>query len=150
VIQKLLKHYIFLFIFALPFLISGCSSTSAELQIKKQMESMQQAINEKSLSDFMSYFAKDFLGNDSLSRTDLRSLIFFHFRHNRTISTLKWQADIEVKNLLAKVKVYVVLAGSNNKLPEKGRVYTIDSVWQNRNGEWLISSAKWKDTLLSM
>jgi len=137
----------FLFVITQLLLISSCSQAPAELQIRSQMENMQQAITDKSLSRFMSYFTKNFKGNKTLTRNDLRRLIFFQFQRNRNIETYKWQADINIENDIAEVEIYVVVSGSNKTLPERGRVYTITSIWEKRDDSWLINSAKWTDTI---
>ena len=137
-----------LLVISLFFLILSCSETSTEQKINAQIVNMQQAISDKSLADFMGYFAKDFIGNKRHTRNDLRRLIYFHFQRNRTIETYKWQADIKVENKNALVKIYVIVSGSNKNLPERGRAYLINSSWENRDESWLIVSAEWKDAIV--
>ncbi|MFV1981959.1 MAG: hypothetical protein ACC657_00345 [Thiohalomonadales bacterium] len=139
---------LFVVVTTLFFLVSSCSEISTEQQVEAQIKNMQQAISDKSLSDFMDYFTKDFIGNKTLTRDDLRRLIFFHFRRNRNIETYKWQADIKVEKEIVKVDIYVIVSGSNKVLPERGRIYTINSSWKKKDGSWLIVKASWKDTLL--
>jgi len=138
---------IFTRIILLLFFISACSEQSTTEKIHVQIENMQQAINDKSLSDFMSYFYAGFIGNKKLSKPELRQLIYFHFRRNRNIETYKWQADITIENNIAEVEIFVIVTGSNESLPERARIYTIKTIWTKSDSSdelWLISKADWE------
>ncbi len=138
--QKKLLFYILV-----VFFIVSCNKTSSEQQIMSQITKMQQALSDKSLSDFMHYFSNDFIGNKKLSRAELRQLIFFHFQRNRKIKSYQWQADINIEQQLAKVTVYVIVSGGNTNLPERGRLYTIKSSWIKTVDGWKINNASWED-----
>jgi hypothetical protein len=134
-----------LFSIILIFVIISCTQTSSEQQISSQITKMQDALIDKSLPDFMQFFSSDFMGNNKISRGELRQLIFFHFQRNRSIQSYKWQADISVIGQLAEVELYIILSGSNKNLPERGKVYTIKSSWIKIKDNWIINSANWKD-----
>jgi len=133
---------------SLSFFVVACSEDNSEQQIKDQINSMQQAISDKSLSDFMAPFSRHFSGNNGLTKQQLRQQIFFHFRGNRNIESFNWQAEIVVKNDLAEVEIYAVVAAGNKVLPERGRAYQINSSWQKIDGIWLIKKAKWENPKL--
>ncbi len=126
------------------FLVTACSETSNKQQIQSQIVNMQQAVSDKSLTDFLAYFSKDFIGNKKLNKKELRQLLFFHFRRNRNIETYQWQADIDVQQKFAQVEIYVFVSGSHSGLPERGQAYKINTKWRKSAGQWLIVSAIWQ------
>lgn len=128
-------------------LLLSCSDYSAEQQIETRINDMQRLISDKSLSDFMNYFALDFIGNKKLTRNNLRQLIFFQFQRNRNIETYQWQADIKIENNIAEVEIYVLVSGSDKILPDRGNGYKIISLWKKIGDEWLIVKASWKQSL---
>ncbi|MFV2059400.1 MAG: hypothetical protein ACC653_01880 [Gammaproteobacteria bacterium] len=138
---KLLFSIIFIFI------LVSCTKVTGEQQINFQIVTMQQALTDKSLSDFMQFFTRDFVGNEKLSKAELQQLIYFHFIRNRNIETYKWQADIIVKEQRADVELYVVVSGSNSNIPERGRVFTIKSSWIKIKDSWMINKASWEDAI---
>ncbi len=132
----------------LMLLVSACTKQTIEQQIESQIASMQQAISDKSLKDFMKHFATDFMGNKTVTRKHLKRQIFFHFRRNRSIETYKVRAAVAIEQEIVHAKIFVIVSGSNNKMPERGRVYTINSTWEQRDNNWLIITADWKDAVI--
>ncbi len=135
-------------ILLLIMVVSACSEKTVEQQIESQIVAMQQAISDKSLKDFMTHFAHDFMGNKMVTRQQLKQQIFFHFRRNRNIETYKVRAEVLLEQETVRAKIFVIVSGSNNKLPERGRVYTINSTWEQRDNSWVIITADWKDAVI--
>lgn len=129
-------------------LLFACSKPhSDEQQIASAIEQLQQATEQKQLGKVMQHFSDAFLGNRYLKKAALQARIYFHFRHNRRIKVYVSNIDIHLDEQQARVSCHLLLTGSQDIMPDKGRLYRIESGWRKDKGKWRIFQADWQDVI---
>ena len=134
-------------IFLSNVLFLGCSKPADDEQlIRESIKVMVKAAEIKSSGDILSYLAEDFMGNRQFRKTNIKGMLFVHFRRHKNVHVFLHNTAIEVAGLSAQVNCQVILAGRGEELlPEQARVLEINSRWQKLDGKWLVVSASWKD-----
>lgn len=124
-------------------ILQACSQPTAEQQVREQLGLMITAIEAQDLGDFMDGIHPSFEGSHQTDWRKLRGLIFFQLQRNRSISVYQWDADITVSDEQATVSIKIVVIGSNKVLPERGRLYNIESNWIKSDAQWRVKNANW-------
>jgi hypothetical protein len=134
---------------AIVVLLSACSRTSDEQQIRIAIEQMQEALEAGKPSDFMQYIADDFTGADSgIDRQALHNLLRAQVLANSNIAIAIGPIDIELHDQRATVNLSATITGGNARwIPERGSIQRIKSGWRRENGEWKCINAQWERTL---
>ena len=129
-------------------LLSACSKPLPdEKQIHNAIDQIQQASDNKKLAQLMQYFHKEFIGKQHMSRRDFQAHIFYHFQANPRVRSYVSNIDIRLEDNMALVSCHLLVTGSQKTLPDKGRLYRIDSAWQKQGGDWQIKQADWEDVV---
>lgn len=127
-------------------LLTACSEpASDEQRIADAMEQMQQAAGNKQLRSLMLFFHDGFRGKQKMNKADLQGRVFFHFRHNPRVRVYVSNTTIQVRDGHARVNCHLLVTGSQNVMPDKGRLYRVESDWRKEKGEWRVGGADWED-----
>ncbi len=127
--------------------VSGCSKTPAEEAILKNIESMQQAVEDGVPRKAVEFLDDEFTGNRGVDKMGLRRiLIAALFRHaNIRINITRMDISVNPRDpFLATMNCVAIFSGADNLLPQDGRIYQISGEWQYKNGEWLLMRANWE------
>lgn len=132
-------------LFALLFLVAGCSRTPDETLIREAITAMENAVEQRQPREFMTFVAEDFTGGEGgLDRNGLHNLLRAQILGNQAISVLLGPIDITLTGERATAKVSATLTGgSGGWIPERGAVYDFDTGWKKVGGEWRCISANW-------
>lgn len=129
-------------------LLAGCSSEPAEQRLRSRIDTMQTAIAERRIADFMEGVAEDFIGNDNINRAALHNLMRVQALRNASIGATRGPMTVELQGDRATVSFDVVLTGgSGGLIPERAEGYGIKSGWRDEDGEWRVYFAQWGPAL---
>lgn len=135
----------------IPFLLllAACRpAPPAEKQIMMRIEQLQQLAEKKQLRSVMDFFSDDFQGPRDRNKAALQGRLFFHFRYNPTVRVYISNIDIQVnEDGQARVSCHFLATGSQDVMPDKGRLYRVESSWRKEDGAWRIYYADWEDAI---
>lgn len=130
-----------------PVLFACSKPQSDEKQIASAIEQMQQVAEQKQLRPVMQYFTHDFQGKRQMNKAALQARIYFHFRQNPRVKVYVSNVDIQLDESQARVSCHLLVTGSQDVMPDKGRLYRVESSWRKDKGEWRIFQADWEDII---
>lgn len=136
-----------LFLLLSPILFACSEPPSDEKLIASAIEQLQQAAEKKQLRSVMQYFTDDFQGKRQMNKAALRARIYFHFRHNPRVTVYVSNVDIQLDENQAQVSCHLLVTGSQDVMPDKGRLYLVTSSWRKEKSEWRIFQAEWEDII---
>lgn len=132
----------------LSVLLFACSEPLPdEKQLRLAIQKMQQASDEKQLSPLMAHFADSFQGRHGMRKRDLQARIFFHFRINPRVRVFVSNTDIQVNGGQARVSCHLLVTGSQQTVPDRGRFYRVESDWQKQGDTWRVMKADWDEPI---
>ena len=136
----------------LPYLLilwlPACSQPlPEEKQLALTLERMEQAADNKQLTELMAYFHASFLGRKNMRKQELQSRVYFHFRTNPKVRVYLSNIVIKVEGADAEVSCHLLVTGSQQQIPDRGRLYRISSSWKKFADKWLVVAADWEDQL---
>lgn len=144
----IIKSFRFSLIVLSLLLLGACSEPLPdERQIRNAMEAIQKAADEKKLAQIMQHFHGSFKGKQGMSRRDFQARIFYHFRINPRVRTYVSNVDIRIEQNVALVSCHLLVTGSKKTMPERGRLYRIDSAWEKSGNGWQVKQADWDDVV---
>jgi len=130
-------------------LLAACHRTPDEQRIRESIGAMQKAIEGGQPRDFMSYIAKDFIGNDgTVDRDGLANILRVEVLRNEKAGATLGPINVDLQGDRAIVHVTATLTGgSGGLLPERGSIYAITSGWRREGNEWRCYNATWEQKL---
>ena len=135
----------------LPLLLglAACGSESPEQAVRKQVETMQSAIDARDAGDIDSLLADDFIGNEGMDRRGVKQLAAAVFLRHRDVAAKVGPVSVELRGQGDAIARFSVLAtgGSGGLLPDSGQVYQVETGWRLVDGEWKLLSASWTPNL---
>jgi ketosteroid isomerase-like protein len=132
-------------VFAMFVFAAGCSRSTPEQALRKDLSALQSAIEARDAGALRDFLADDFVGNDGLDRDGARRMAAVLFMRNRDIGTTVGPLDVVVQGEHATVRCTVVLTGGDGGLlPRSGSVYNVTSGWRMQEGSWKMTSVAWR------
>ena len=130
-------------------LLSACSRSSDEEQLRAALGTMQLAIEARQPSDFMDHVADDFTAPEAgMDRHQVHDLLRLQVLRNERIGVSTVVRDLRVESGRATITMTVTLTGSSGGwLPERGSVYALTSGWRKDDGDWKLIQANWQRSL---
>lgn len=126
----------------------GCARTPPEERLRERIGEMQQAMEERSPSDFFDGVAEDFSGGSGLDREGARNYMRAQVLRNAAIGVTLGPLDIQLHGERATVKFSVVLTGgSGGFLPDSARPWAVTTGWRDGPDGWQLISASWEPVL---
>ena len=130
-------------------LLSACSRSSDEEQLRAALGTMQLAIEARQPSDFMDHVADDFTAPEAgMDRRQVHDLLRLQVLRNEHIGVSTVVRDLRVESGRATITMTVTLTGSSGGwLPERGSIYALTSGWRKDDGDWKLIQANWQRSL---
>ena len=130
-------------------LLSACSRSSDEEQLRAALGTMQLAIEARQPSDFMDHVADDFTAPEAgMDRRQVHDLLRLQVLRNERIGVSIVVRDLRVESGRATITLTVTLTGSSGGwLPERGSIYALTSGWRKDDGDWKLIQANWQHSL---
>lgn len=140
--------YIKLFaVFCFSFLLFSCSKSAPEEAIMANIKSMQQGLEERSLSQSLEFVAVNFVGSHGLDKAALQRILVGQFLRHQNITVLITRLEVTVHPsdpYSAKMEGVVAATGAERFLPQDGRVYKVRGDWQLLDDEWMLVRLEWE------
>jgi hypothetical protein len=126
-------------------LATACTRTPPEAALRRSMDGLHEALEERDARGVARFLAEDFIGPGSLDRDGARRLAALHFMRYADIRVLPGPLDIELRDGHARVRFSALLSGGDTgrALPDSARAWQVDTGWRLDDGEWLMTSAEW-------
>lgn len=130
---------------AMLVLAAGCRRESAEQALRRDVSSLQAAIESRDARAMAKFLSEDFVGNDGLDREGARRLAAVYFMRNARIGMTQGPLDIRLQGDHATLRTTVMLTGggAGGLLPDTGRMQAVTSGWRLEDGEWRMTSLAW-------
>ncbi len=133
-------------VLALLALSAGCRHDSAEEALRRDIASLQAAIEARDAGRMAAFLADDFVGNQGMDRDGARRLAALYFMRNTAVGVTTGSLDIQLQGDHATVRTSVALTGGQGGLlPERGRVRSVTSGWRLAGGDWRMTSIAWDE-----
>ena len=128
--------------------IAGCRRDTPEALLRRDIATMQSAIEARDAGALADGLADDFIGPEGMDRTRATRFAQVVFLRNRSIGASIGPLDVDMRGESATVKFTAALTGgSGGMLPDSGQVYDVTTGWRFRDGEWKLVTAEWSPTL---
>lgn len=125
-------------------LMAGCQRSPPEQRLRESMTAVQEAIETRDADGLEEWLAEDFIGPEGLDRDGVRRLARLMYLRHRNVGVAVGPVRIELREQHATVEFTALLTGgSSGLLPERGRLYSVQTGWRLGNGDWTMTSARW-------
>ncbi len=106
---------------------------------------MQAAIEARDVSQVRDLLADDFIGPDGMDRGGAARLAQLTFMRHRDIGVaIVGPLELTISDDRASVRFDAALAGgSGGLLPDRARIYNVETGWRLHGDEWRLVSATW-------
>ena len=133
-------------------LLTACAEpVGPESQIRANIMAMETALAERSNGDFMEHLSASFSGGKSgqegIDREGAQKMLALYFLRYRNIEVLVSQVDVEIdlyQPALARATASVALAGGQRLIPNSAGLYSVESQWQEFDGDWKLTHLRWE------
>ncbi|BCT93844.1 hypothetical protein LYSHEL_28710 [Lysobacter helvus] len=124
--------------------IAGCKRDAPEVALRRDIATMQSAIEARDAGALADGLADDFIGPDGMDRTQAKRFAQVIFLRNRTVGATFGPMDIAMQGEGATVKfTAAVTGGAGGLLPDSGQVFDVTTGWRRVGGDWKLVSAEW-------
>jgi len=137
-----------LFALSVAIALAACRRDAPEVALRRDIAAMQSAIESRDAGALADGLADDFIGPESMDRTQAKRFAQVVFLRNRTVGATFGPLDVALKGDTATVKFTAALTGgAGGLLPESGQVYDVTTGWRMADGEWKLVTAEWAPKL---
>jgi hypothetical protein len=130
--------------------LAGCGNDdSPETQVRKTIDAIEQAAEERNVSGLTDHISGQFLDGDGRNGKELSQYVRGYFIANQSIHLLTRIESVEFPTRdEAKVKVTVAMVGRDadaaNAWNLAGEIYDFDVTFMREDDEWKVTYAKWR------
>ncbi len=129
-------------------LLTACSRSDPEKELRSAVDKMQAAIEAKDASGFLEHVAEDFTRESgSFDKKEARRMLAGVFLTNQSIKVVTTVRDIKIEGQRATAQITVLATGSSGLLPERGQSWAFTTNWRRESGRWRVFNAEWKEAL---
>lgn len=128
-------------------ILGACSQPPAEQAIRKNIEAIELAIEEKSSRAVLTHLSEYFSINNKIDKKSTRGMLAGYFLRHKRIGIIISNIDITVNEadpMRAVSTATVALVGAQNFVPDSGRLYQVEAQWQVESSDWHLMSLNWK------
>jgi hypothetical protein len=131
--------------------LTGCGGEdlSPEAQIRKTIDEMEIAAEERSLSSFMEHVSKQYSDHDGNDHKAIARYVQINFIRNQSINIFSSIQSINVEGSTASVEVSTAMGSRDVDLSNEGNRLKADSMhfsvlFQLDDDKWLVKSVSWR------
>jgi len=121
----------------------SCSKTSDVDVLNQRIDELVNFIEKHKEQEIINYLSDDFSVAKRFNKTQFLLFSRYHLKRNKNISISVIDKEIILNESYADVTANVLLLGSNEWLPERGKMYNIASRWKKERGGWVMSRLRW-------
>lgn len=119
---------------------------SVEQQVIGVIKEMEKQVESGERRAFIAHVADDFGGQDGMmTRDELSAMVLFQLNQHRRLQVQL--LPISVTPTMpgeAEASFRVLVTGGPGWVPDSGQLYTVQSRWQEQDGDWLLVTARWQ------
>jgi ketosteroid isomerase-like protein len=128
--------------------LSTCSRSDPERQVRSTIAAMAQAIEQHRVSDALEPLAEDFTRDSgAFGKQEARRVLAGAMLRNEKIQLSATVTEVRVEGERAFAKVRVIATGGAGLLPERGQTWEFDTAWRLEGGQWKVFNAEWREGL---
>lgn len=124
--------------------LAACSHEPPEQRLRASIAALQAAAEARSGDRVMDHVADDFIGPHGMDRDGLRRFVAMAMLGNQRVGVSLGPLEVALQGERARVRFTAAATGGQSWLPERGRVYQVDTGWRMQGGEWQLVSAEWE------
>jgi hypothetical protein len=126
--------------------LSTCSRSDPERQVRSTIAAMAQAIEQHRVSDALEPLAEDFTRDSgAFGKQEARRVLAGAMLRNEKIQLSATVTEVRVEGERAFAKVRVIATGGAGLLPERGQTWEFDTAWRLEGGQWKVFNAEWRE-----
>jgi hypothetical protein len=135
-------------------MLSGCGDSapeSPEARVKLTLELMEQAVEKRSLSDFMQHVSASYKDHQGNSKADIRRLIQLQYFQHQSIHIFTSVHSLNINGNLATIEVSAAMAANQAGVDsEQGRLtadthrFSLVLKSPDQQQTWLVDSVSWE------
>lgn len=132
-------------------LLNGCADDEGtpEQQVRKTLDAIELASEERSMSDLMDFVAEDYSDHQGNDKNAIRRVMQLLFLRNQSINIFSLVRSIDITNDVAAVELSAAMAArgvdlslETNRL--KADTHRFSILLKQTEGDWLIQSVSWQ------
>lgn len=129
--------------------VAGCARPAPEEALRKEIAGFAAAIEARDRGGIDDRLHGEFIGPGGLDRTGVRRMAAGIFLRHREIDVVLGPVDVvSLGDTSAQARFTAAVAGgSGGILPERARVYQVETAWRLEDGDWRLLSVAWDDRL---
>ena len=130
-------------------ILSGCNSDDPKQALRTSLQELVTAVEQKQHRTVTNKLTTDFRGNARLNQQTMSALIFRYYLTHKyikiytLINSIELSEDGKNGGGSAKMTFHAALTSTENALPEHMRVFKIESLWIQKEKDWLMAKANW-------
>lgn len=127
----------------------GGEDLSPEAQIKKAIEAMELAAEERSLSSFMEHVSEQYSDHEGNDRKAIAGYVQINFIRNQSINIFSSIESIDIEGANASVEVSTAMGSRGVDLSNEGNRLKANTMhfsvlFQLEKKKWLVKSVSWR------
>jgi hypothetical protein len=140
--MKIAAHF---FLLVLVSSITSCTTDNDEARLRQSLASLVEAVEDRSVRQVQKYLTDDFKTARYANTQQVKAFMLLHFRQNKVINVFTSDIQTSIQEEKADVIFNVLVTGSSNWLPERGRRFEVKSRWLKQDDDWKISRINWQE-----
>lgn len=130
------------------FCLTACSNSPSEQLLRETIDAMHKAGEARDVGALMEHVADDFSGQSaSMDRRALGAFLLAMRLRTQSLSITRTQTQINMNNLSADAEITFLVTDGRGLLPTQGQVVRAQTKWRFESGEWLLTTANWREGL---
>jgi len=133
-------------------LLAACGAEEAlspENQVRATLASIEQAAEQRSMTDFMQFIADDYADHHGNDKKRIRGIMQLQFLRNQNINIFSRIRSIDIQDGTASVELSAAMAAvgvdlslETNRLKANSHQFSL--VLREHDGEWRVQSGSWQ------
>lgn len=139
-----IKAILYLLIALSSLMLFSCNKNSDKHALNQRIDELVYFIELHKEQEVKNYLTSDFSVVKRFNKKQFFLFIHNQLKRYKNISINLINKEIKLHESYADVTAEVLLLGSNEWIPERGRMYIIVSRWKMVKGNWMMSNLRWE------
>ncbi len=128
-------------------ILGGCDRPlTVEQQVIAVIRDMEARLEAVERRPFMSHVAEDFSAQDgNMSREQFNAMVLAYLHRYKRVQAQFLPIHVTTQGQSGAIARFrVLLTGGERWLPERGRMYQVETRWRREDSAWLLADARWE------
>ncbi len=138
---------LFLSLFLLAFLLTGCGHDDPRAQLDAAVKQLQDSLEAKNSGAVMEQLHGDFRANGELDRDWARRTMTLMFLRHQQIKVIVLSSESQLDPTYSSrghTQAQVVLTGADNLIPDSAAHYSVKLEWRREGSGWKLARLDWQ------